>query len=500
MNRKLLIQIAAPAVLIGVALTGACLVSAWYLNHLQANLADILTQNVSSMRAAQQLEIQARGLRFHCFLCLIDPDPSLQGKIQEDQDAFEKWLVQAERSAYTPGERVQVQAIREGYDQYRAEFVRLRARFKNGSSPYRFRELAEMHPIRHVTEPCQTYLRMNESMMEQSAQESTRLTKRLHLTMLLLALGGPLGGLLSGYGIARGLSRSLYRLSVHVQDMAQHLDRDVAAVQLTPEGDLHLLEKQLHHVVARVAEVAQRLQQQQNEMLRAQQLAAVGQLAASVAHEVRNPLTSIKLIVEAALRDFKPKPLTADTLRVVRGEVRRLEKTVQSFLDFARPPALQRRRRDLRAIVAGAVELVRARARQQKIDIELFVPEEPMLAEADEDQICTVLVNLFVNALDAMPDGGRLGIRLEGTPADGIRLTVSDTGQGIRPEMMDHLFTPFTSSKPTGSGLGLSISRRVIEEHGGSISAGNRPEGGARFSFTLPTILSEGDDGHASGN
>lgn len=486
MNRKILIQVAAPAVLIGVALTGACLVSAWYVNRLQANLTDILAQNVSSMQAAQQLEISARGLRFDCFLFLIDPDPTLLRNIQSDQQDFEVWLGRAEETAYTPGERTQTRAIREGYDRYRSEFAQSRAQFEQVGPPKDYRELAEAHPIRYVSDPCQTYLRMNEALMRDAVQEGGRMTQRLHLTMLLLVLGGPLGGLLCGYGIARGLSRSLYRLSVRVQDMAQQLDRDVAAVHLTPEGDLHHLDKQLQHVVARVGEVAERLQRQQNEMLRAQQLAAVGQLAASVAHEVRNPLTSIKMIVEAALRDHKPKPLTTDTLRVVHGEIRRLEQTVQDFLDFARPPALQRRPCDLRAVVSQAVELVRARARQQKVLIDLRPPDGPLVGEVDPDQFCTVLVNLFVNALDAMPHGGRLGVQLDGSPPDGIRLTVADTGDGISPEVMDRLFTPFTSTKPTGSGLGLSISRRIIEEHGGRIRAANRPEGGACFTFTLP--------------
>lgn len=491
MNRKILIQVAAPAVLIGLALTGACLVSAWYVNRLQTNLTDILAQNVSSMEAAQQLEISARQLRFHCFLFLIDPDSALLSAIRGDQQTFEDWLGRAQQVAFTPGERTQVQAIREGYDRYQGEFRRLRAEVERTGPRKGYRELAEEHPIRHVTDPCREYLRMNEALMTQGAQESSRVTQRLHVTMLLLALGGPLGGLLSGYGIARGLSRSLYRLSVHVQDMAQHLDRDVAAVHLTPDGDLHRLEKQLQYVLARVGEVAQRLQRQQNEMLRAQQLAAVGQLAASVAHEVRNPLTSIKMIVEAALRNHKPKPLTADTLRVVHGEILRLEQTVQDFLDFARPPALQRRPCDLQTVVAQSIELVRARARQQKIDIDVAPPGEPVLGEVDAGQLCTVLVNLFVNALDAMPNGGRLGVQLEESRATGIRLTVADSGEGIQPEMMDRLFTPFASTKLTGSGLGLSISKRIIEEHGGRIGAANLHRGGACFTITLPRAASE---------
>lgn len=499
MNRKILMQVAAPAVLIGLALTGACLGSAWYVNRLQSNLTNILAENVSSMQAAQQLEISARQLRFHCFLYLIDPDPSLLKDIQIDQQNLETWLGRAEQLAFTTDERTQVAAIREGYDRYRREFDQLRANVERGEPEKSYRKLANAHPIRHVTDPCREYLRMNEEMMARASKESGRVTDRLQITLLLLALGGPLGGILSGYGIARGLSRSLYRLSLHVQDMAQQLDQDVGTLHLTPDGDLERLDHQLQQAVGRVAEVAQRLQQQQSEMLRAQQLAAVGQLAASVAHEVRNPLTSIKMIVEAAIRGHNPKPMTADTLRVIHGEVNRLEQTVQGFLDFARPPALQRQPCDLREVVAQAIELIRARANQQKVEISVEIPKTVTHVSIDSGQFCNVLVNLCINAIDAMPKGGRLEVRLEQISPKTIELAVTDTGNGISALIADRLFVPFSSTKPTGSGLGLSICKRIIDEHGGSINAANRQAGGACFTLRLPTIT-EAKHANAAGH
>lgn len=499
MNRKLLVQVSAPAVLIGLALTATCLMSAWHVNRLQTNLTEILSSNVTSMQAAQQLEISARQLRFHCFLYLIDPSPTLLTDIEGDQKNLEFWLERAGSVAYTPAEQTQISEIRSGYDRYRREFDQLRSEVDKNGPQKSFRELADAHPIRHVTDPCREYLRMNEEFMTASAQESSRVTNRLHSTMLLLALGGPLGGILSGYGIARGLSRSIYRLSLHVSDMAQQLDRDVATLQLTPGGDLQDLDAQLEKVLGRVGEVAEKLQRQQSEMLRAQQLAAVGQLAASVAHEVRNPLTSIKMIVEAATRSQKPKPMTDDTLRVIHGEIIRLEQTVQSFLDFARPPALQKRCNDFRSVVNQAVELVNARAGQQRVSIEVQEPASPALGEFDASQIHTVLVNLLVNSLDAMPTGGALSVRLE-VPASGqIRLVIEDTGSGISPKVVHQLFTPFVSTKPTGTGLGLSICKRIVEEHGGSISAANLDRGGASFILTLPAI-DEAKYAHAAGH
>jgi signal transduction histidine kinase len=331
--------------------------------------------------------------------------------------------------------------------------------------------------------------------------------------MLLLGLGGPASGLIIGYGIARGLSRSIYQLSVRVQDVAQRLDSplpagngavDVASVSIRADGDLQSLDRQLQHVIRRVEEVGERLQRHQREMLRAEQLSAVGQLAASVAHEVRNPLTGIKLLVEAARRTPRRKALTAEDLEVIHGEVVRLEQTVQSFLDFARPPAPRRQACDLRDVIAQAADLVRARARQQGVALDVRGLAQPIPAEVDCGQLCTVLVNLFLNALDAMPTGGRLEVGLDRGP-EGNRVSVADTGPGLPPEMAGRLFTPFASTKPTGTGLGLSICRRVVEEHGGHITGGNRPEGGTRFTITLPApapvpspLVEEGQGGGAA--
>jgi signal transduction histidine kinase len=334
-------------------------------------------------------------------------------------------------------------------------------------------------------------LKINKAKMDQTAEDSQRLAEQGYLAMILLGVIGPVGGLVMGYGMSRALRQSIYRLSVRVQDMAQHLDRDVATVSVVADGDFASLDRQMQHIVGQVEAVAERLQRQQRELLRAEQLAAVGQLAAGVAHEVRNPLTGIKMLVEAAQRPNNPRPINAEDLRVIHREVARLEKTVQGLLDFARLPAPQRRSCDLREIIMPARDLVRARAEQQGVSVNLHDPERPAVTLVDPGQLQTVIVNLLLNALDAMPSGGRVDITWR-PPVDGrLHITVVDNGPGVAPAVADKLFTPFATTKPAGTGLGLSLSARIIEEHGGTITAGNRPEGGACFTITLPELRSE---------
>jgi two-component system, NtrC family, sensor histidine kinase HydH len=491
MSRRIFLQVTAPAVLIGLLLCGTCLACAWYISRLQATTARIVSENVASLQAAQELEMHVRQLRYHCFVYLLDPQPHRLAPIETDEQNFEKALGVARRLAGTAAEKECVATIATGYQQYQAELARLREEVARDHRPLELGQLADNHPARHVAASCQELLRLNKESMEATSRDSERVGRLVYLLMLVVGVAGPLGGLLSGLGIARGLSRSICQLSVRVRGIAQRLDQDVASVNLVADGDLHNLDRELQHVVLRVEEVAERLQRQQRDLLRAEQLAAVGQLAASVAHEVRNPLTAVKMLVEVALRPNQPKPLTDDDLHVMHREIARLEKTVQNFLDFARLPTPRRSDCDLRDVVARAVDLVQARARFQHVEVAVDSPPAPVTASVDRDQLHTVLVNLFLNALDAMPQGGTLGVtvgRQEGTAT----VQVCDTGPGIAPEMMDRLFTPFASSKPTGTGLGLSLSRRIVEEHGGSLEASNRAEGGARFTIVLSqTVIGE---------
>jgi signal transduction histidine kinase len=485
MNRKLLFRITIPSVIFGVLLFGACLLSIRYIHRLQSNLADILTQNMRALQAVQELEIQVRQLRFHTFLYLDDPNEARMNRIVEDQKKFEDALEVVRNVATTDEEKALREKIEKAYEQYKQEQNQL-IEEAHGRPLRDVYKIVDKHPVRLVVTPCQDLLRLNRDKMAESAEESQRVSHEGYLAMLFLGIAGPIGGLAVGYGVTRGLRRSIYQLSVRVQDLAHHLDQNVGSVSVVADGDLEALDAKMQFIVQKVEEAAQKIQQQQRELLRTEQLSQVGQLAAGVAHEIRNPLTGIKMLVEAALRPQSPRPLNLEDGRVILGEVKRLEQTVQQFLNFARLPAPQIAPCDLRDIIRQAWELVRVRARQQQVEPSFHLPDDPVIVSADGGQLTTVMVNLFLNALDAMGSEGRLEVHL--TPADTgtIRLKICDTGPGIPAEIQGKLFQPFATNKPHGTGLGLYLSGRILDEHGGAISANNRTEGGACFTITLP--------------
>ena len=221
-------------------------------------------------------------------------------------------------------------------------------------------------------------------------------------------------------------------------------------------------------------------------VLRAEELAEVGQIAAGLAHELRNPLTSIKMLVQVDRERAEARGLPADDLHAIEQEIRRMEDRLNAFMDFARPPRPERRRLDLVPVVEQTIALVGGRARKQRVDVRFDRPGVLVLAEADGEQIRQLLVNLALNALDVMPRGGILEIALFPSADGQVELSVQDTGPGIAPRHLPRLYEPFFTSKETGLGLGLAVSERIARDHGGSLRAENRPGGGARFTLRLP--------------
>lgn len=243
------------------------------------------------------------------------------------------------------------------------------------------------------------------------------------------------------------------------------------------------------NVLAAAAE-CERLGQTRHErhLLRAEQLMAIGQVAAGVAHELRNPLTSIKGLVQVNLREAQANGVPADDLAVIEHEVRRMERTLQTFLDFARPPTPNRQPLNLVDVVERVLAVVAGRAKKQQVVIHVTPSPDAAQVHADRDQLQQLLLNLVLNSFDAMPGGGRIEIDL-GPARDGfVEMTVRDTGPGIAPHILPKVFETFVSGKETGVGLGLPLSKRIAEDHGGDLTVYNLPGGGACFVLRLPAV------------
>lgn len=226
---------------------------------------------------------------------------------------------------------------------------------------------------------------------------------------------------------------------------------------------------------------------------RSERLAALGRLAAGVAHEIRTPLTSLKLFLQSVYEDIAVSFEQNEDYRIAMRQVARIERTISHFLDFARPQEPVFSEIDFGHLVDEVLEVIRPRASQQEVEIHTCVAAELPKVEGDVRQLGEVLVNLLVNALDAMADGGRLTISVSSETAEAgstdparVRIDVSDTGPGIPENDIERMFEPFFTTKATGSGLGLAIIKGTLERHSGTISVSTRLEHGTTFSVRLP--------------
>jgi two-component system NtrC family sensor kinase len=225
---------------------------------------------------------------------------------------------------------------------------------------------------------------------------------------------------------------------------------------------------------------------------RSERLAALGRLASGVAH--RTPLTSLKLFLQSVQEEIAISPEQSEDYQIAMRQVARIETTINHFLNFARPQEPVLLDVDFVRLVDDALEVVQPRANQQEVEVEKRIGPELPRVQGDMRQLGEVLVNLLVNALEAMPEGGRLAIAVAAEPtrpdtpeAAWVRIDVSDTGPGVSQEDLDRLFEPFFTTKAAGSGLGLAITSGIVERHGGSVAVDSRPGAGTTFSVRLPT-------------
>ncbi len=244
-------------------------------------------------------------------------------------------------------------------------------------------------------------------------------------------------------------------------------------------------------------EMSLSLKEQMHKMHRAEQMAIVGQLAAGFAHEVKNPMAGIKVAMSVLSEESYIPPEDKGVLRKVMGEITRLEGMMKDFLNFAKPQKPLFESVNLNQVLNTTLTFYLKNhsvgaGSQEKVRVVKELGEIPPVL-ADVSQLQQVFLNLFLNALDAMPDGGNLGVRsrLEEDGAK-VRIEITDTGKGIREDLLGKIFEPFFTTKAKGTGLGLAISRQLIEQHEGTIGASIRPEGGTMFTILLPVITGSG--------
>jgi len=324
------------------------------------------------------------------------------------------------------------------------------------------------------------------SRLGESTQKAMNEIDRAKYFLYGLVALGPLVSALLGFVFISGLTRPVKVL--------------VESTRKLKGGELDHRVPHLKHEFGELAEafneMSLSLKEQMRKMQRAEQMVVVGELAAGLAHEIKNPMAGIKVAMSVLSEESYISPEDKSVLQKVVAEITQLEGLMRNFLNFAKPqkPRLEPVNMNqllnttltfhLKHQAVGSGESGKIRITKEFGELSQTL--------ADPTQLQQIFLNLFLNALHAMPRGGELGVRtcMEENGKT-IRIEISDTGSGIREDLINKVFQPFFTTKPKGTGLGLAISRQLIEQHEGTIAVANRPGGGVLFTILLP-VKAEG--------
>lgn len=288
----------------------------------------------------------------------------------------------------------------------------------------------------------------------------------------------------------RDLRKGVAGIETGLGELTADLNRQLS----TPDtAELARIATAINELAANLRTNIKRQAELERELRQSERLSALGRVVAGVAHEVRNPLSAIKLKVQLAQRSSYPPDKLNETFAVVAAEIERLDSLVRRLLDVGGQQGLEHYPVDLGELISRRVAFFSDLAAQAGVLISTDLCPQRAVIDGDENRLAQVVDNIIQNALDALPDGGRLTIHCnvvrgeDGTAS--VCLNFEDSGPGISEAHRDHIFEPFHTGRATGTGLGLAIARSIVEEHGGRIGFVSSPGNGASFVISLPCSL-----------
>jgi len=462
---------------------GGGAVMIWWTYRIEGLFASVLETNVSRLRTAAELETALMRQKGFVSYYFLDGDPTWLKQLEESRQAFKRELLKARESSPSEPEQNVLGQIESDYEQYTREKDRVIALYQAGD-----REAGSLlhQEVRaqfsRILELCDRYKDLQYQMINRTWKESHQQAQRLRVIAGTAMTGAVILGAFLAFMLVTEILRPIRNLTVEA-------DRAGAGASSVSGNEVAALKKRVRGLIYDVEDTHTELRRSRERLLQSEKMALVGKLAAEVAHTIRNPMTSIKMRLFSLERTLELSPTQREDFKVVAEEMRHLDNIVRNFLEFSRPPKLKMQPINVSEVVDAAMQLLQSRFELLGLQVERNRHYLPNVL-ADPELLREVLVNLLVNACDAMGQGGRLQVTETEAVAERIGravvIAILDTGPGIPEALLDKVFEPFFSTKPDGTGLGLAIAQRVVEEHGGRLDLRSREGEGATFIITLP--------------
>ncbi len=458
------------------------LILVWYTFRIEGLIASITEKDLSAFHQAEALEnalMKQKGLVSYF---ILDGNPDW---LDQQQDLRRGFLDQLARIRVASETAIQSQILDEieaEYGQYIAKKDRAVALFRHGNATDGAVEHRDAHAhFESLMRLCERFKQFHTDRILSAKAESHAQAQRLRVLALAAITVSASLTLLLAFVFVYQILEPLRRLTVEA-----HRDGEPARA----EDEVKTLSRRVRVLLHDVDHTQSELEKSRESLAQVEKMALVGKLAASMAHSIRNPFTSVQMRLFSLSRSLDLDDVQKEDLEVISAEIRHIDTIVQNFLEFSRPPKLKMQNSSPSSVVDAALRLLRYRLKSYEVTVTVNRPIPLPIARIDTEQLKEVVVNLIVNACEAMPPGGSIGIeeRTDHHPHLGPAavIVVRDNGPGIPMHLRDKIFQPFFSTKEQGTGLGLSIAQRIITEHGGRLEMEPSEGRGAAFTIVLP--------------
>jgi len=458
------------------------MITMWYTYQMEGLLSEIIDRRLAAFQGAEALEIALVNQKGLVSYYLQDADLEWLRQLGEYRQIFKERLNEAKSLANTEGEKEAVEAIESVYLRYIALKDKVIEHYQSGEMVTGARLHKEARKNFFQTlQLCENYKAFYQKGIQMAREKSYIQARQLRIIAISAMAVFFLLAVLMAFILLNQILRPIRRLALVT-------DRKIGPPQ--PENEVTALSRGVRGLIEDIHLTHSELEKSREHLLQAEKMALVGKLAAGVAHSIRNPLTSVKMRLFSLGRTLDLSPPQKEDFEVISEEIRHLDTIVQNFLEFSRPPKLKMQKVSPSEIVDIVLQLLQHRLESYNVEVTINRGYPLSEIQADPEQLKEVLVNLIVNACEAMENGGSITIQEEESVVEPLGrvgiIRLIDNGPGIPESLQKKIFEPFFTTKEEGTGLGLSIALRIVEEHGGLLDLRSQGNGGTAFVITLP--------------
>lgn len=455
----------------------------WYATMARDLYTATADKDLAALTAAHELENALLNQKGYATYYYLSQDQTWLVKLEESRRAFLLWLDRLRQQVDAPEAAALLDGIDAAYKEYAAAKDNVISLYQQGRiEAAKGQHWAVREDFDGLRDLCERFKEFFRARMRQTGE--------VYIERTDLVMGVAVIGVLINAGLGFFLAYVLVgQILDPIRRLAWGEQRGKDALAGFSD-EVKAIGQKFRDLEKDVDQAHLDLEQSRGHLMQSEKLAMAGRLAAGVAHTIRNPLTSVKMRLFSLERGLKLDASQQEDFEVIAEEIGHIDTIVRNFLEFARPPKLTALPVSLSTVVDTTLTLLKHRLESYNVAVE--VERTRMLPEiaADPDQLKEALVNLVLNACEAMVEGGRIVIREEVGILEPqgrvLALRVTDDGPGVDPALLDTIFQPFFTTKGEGSGLGLAIVKRIVEEHGGWITVQSPPGSGAIFTMVFP--------------